>query len=131
MAGDRSGDDAGAGVLPNGTTWCRGEAGRRRPARLSGVTLLCRLLRGADVVGVRGVKSSSASSEISHTRGAPEKRSGDDGRAMGVGDGIRALGLLLLLLIVLALAPITVGSEWARTMGGAVCMVKSLGGKRA
>ena len=84
------------------------------------------MLRGAEVVGVRGVRSSSASSEISHTRGAAEKRSGDDGRTIGAGEGIRTLGLLVKLLVVLKLAPITVGSEWARTMGGAVCIVESL-----
>lgn len=112
-------------MAPKGTTLCRGDAGRRRPARFSGVTLLWRLLRGADVVGVRGtVKSSSLSSEISHTRGAPEKRSGEEGRAMGAGEGIRTRGLQVRLLVVLKLAPMTVGSEWARTMGGAVCMIE-------
>lgn len=75
-----------------------------------------------------GVSSSSASSEMSHTLGAPEcaydssatrnglrvrfgERSGEEGRAMGVGEGERArwpLGLM------------TAGSECARVMGGAL-----------
>jgi hypothetical protein len=125
--GEEAGAEVGAVAAPNGTeTWCKGEAGRLLPA-LDNEELLYRVPRGEGWNGVvrgtpllaRGVRSSSASSEMSHTLGAPEcaydssatrkgllvrfgERRGDEGRAMGTGEGERArwpLGLM------------TVGSE--------------------
>lgn len=62
---------AGALVVPKGPeTWWRGEAGRRLPLRRveRGVGRTEVVWMGAGL----GVNSSSASSEMSHTLGAPE-----------------------------------------------------------
>jgi hypothetical protein len=64
------------GGAPKGTkTWCRGEAGRRRRDREP--VLLYRL---AAPVAARGVSSSSASSEMSHTLGEPSNEPSEAGR---------------------------------------------------
>lgn len=129
------------GGAPKGTvTWYSGEAGRRR--RESEPVLLWRL---DTVVPTRGVSSSSASSDMSHTLGTPSKepmeagripepyrsivptecgrgssarglrvrlgeRRGEAGRASGIGAGES---------IRLPEGCMTVGSEWARVIGGA------------
>ena len=141
LAGASNGEDevevgvvtAGALVaVPNGTeTWYKGEAGRLRPALGRALKVLCRFARGGagtDPIPALGVNSSSASSEMSHTLGAPEctyesscsrnglrvrlgERRGDEGRASGSGEGESErwpIGLM------------TVGSECARVMGGAL-----------
>lgn len=124
---------AGALVaVPKGTeTWYRGEAGRLRPTLGNALKVLCRLESGVVCTSpppAFGVSSSSASSEMSHTLGAPKcayesscvrkglrvrlgERSGEEGRARGSGEGERErwpVGLM------------TVGSECARVMGGAL-----------
>lgn len=152
LDGARSGDEvAEVGVLtedvreaPKGTdTWYSGEAGRRRRDREP--VLLYRL---DTPLLARGVSSSSASSLISHTLGAPSKepidagrmpepyrscgpavigrgsgssarglrvrfgdRNGDRGRASGSGDGDK---------VRFPNGCMTVGSECARVMGGAL-----------
>ena len=103
-------------------------------------------------VPARGVRSSSASSEMSHTLGAPSNepaeagrmpepyrswglagsgrssmprglrarlgdRSGDEERPKGMGEGEKASGLAECM---------TVGSEWARAMGGALSALEPL-----
>ena len=119
---ERSGEDfsevgvptAGALVgAPNGReTWCSGDAGRLLPTLGRPFGVLYRLARGEDwnwggsgtpPTGL-GVNSSSASSEMSHTLGAPEwmyessggryglrvrlgERRGEEGRARGMGEG--------------------------------------------
>ena len=129
---------AGALVaVPKGTeTWYSGEAGRLLPALGSEFEALCGLARGDGWMGgvwvdpfpAFGVSSNSASSEMSHTLGAPEcayesscprnglrvrlgERSGEDGRARGVGEGERARWPVEFM---------TVGSECARVIGGAL-----------
>lgn len=88
MAGASSGDEAPdvgvltVGVLVGGTpkgrlTWCRGDAGRRR--RDSDPDVLYRLRLGM-VTPTRGVSSSSASSDMSHTLGEPSKEPSEAGR---------------------------------------------------
>jgi hypothetical protein len=105
-------DGALVGV-PKGTeTWCRGDAGRLLLEPDKDLELLYMPDSGEGWKGVMwgvppaafGVSSSSASSEMSHTLGAPEcaydssvilnglrvrfgDRSGEDGRFMGVGEG--------------------------------------------
>jgi hypothetical protein len=64
------------GGRPKGReTWCRGDAGRRRRER--DPVLLCRLGMPRPA---RGVSSSSASSEMSHTLGEPSKEPSEAGR---------------------------------------------------
>jgi hypothetical protein len=110
------------------------------------------LYRLDTVVPARGVSSSSASSDISHTLGAPSNepieagrmpepyrscgpavcgrissarglrvrfgdRNGDAGRASGIGEG-ESMRLLV--------GCMTVGSEWARVIGGAVGRLEPL-----
>jgi hypothetical protein len=87
LEGARRGDDvldvgvpmAGelVGGAPKGMEdmWCRGEAGRRRLER--DPVLLYRL---ATPLPARGVSSSSASSEISHTLGEPSNEPSEAGR---------------------------------------------------
>ena len=125
-------------AVPKGTeTWYKGEAGRLRPTLGSALSVLCRLTRGVvwtSPTPAFGVNSSSASSEMSHTLGAPEctkdsscvrkglrarlgERSGEDGRASGSGEGESErwpVGFM------------TVGSEWARAMGGALSELEPL-----
>jgi hypothetical protein len=119
---------AGALVVPKeADTWCNGEAGRLLPDLDRELVPLCKLASGEGWNGVvwivplpaLGVSSSSASSEMSHTLGAPEwiydssarrkglrvrfgERSGEEGLPRGIGEGERErwpLGLM------------TVGSE--------------------
>jgi hypothetical protein len=81
-----------------------------------------------------GVSCNSASSEMSHTLGAPDcaydssrkglrvrlgERSGEDGRARGTGESVwKPLGLA------------TVGIEWARSIGGALSKLELLWERR-
>jgi hypothetical protein len=140
------------GMPKEGTeTWWRGDAGRRR---LDSDPVL--LYRPDTVVPARGVSSNSASSEMSHMLGAtsnepieagrmPEPyrswgiavcgrvsnarglrvrfgdRRGDAGRASGIGEGESMR---------LPVGCITVGSEWARVMGGAVGRLEPLWERR-
>jgi hypothetical protein len=101
---------AGALVVPKGTeTWYKGEAGLLLPALGRALNVLCKLERGVVCTSPPpslGVSSNSASSEMSHTLGAPENeyesscvlnglrvllgdRRGEDGRARGRGEGDR------------------------------------------
>jgi len=84
------------GVLVGGTpkgmvTWCRGDAGRRRRDREP--VLLYRL---ATPGPARGVSSSSASSDMSHTLGEPSKEPSEAGRMpepyRSWGPAVRGLG---------------------------------------